>query len=53
MGGYVVEHTGNTESHRDNERYSRSCHNRIEHSHDCWFCHVLIAGYHAQQKADR
>src|SRR5699024_4514080 len=53
IGGDIVKHTGNTESHCNNERYSRPCHNRIEHSHDCLFRHVLIAGYHAQKKADR
>lgn len=48
IGRYVVKHTGNTESHRDNERYPRPCHNRIEHPHDCLFRHVLIAGYHRE-----
>ena len=53
IGGDVVEHTGNTESHRDNKGNACPCHNRIEHSDDCLFRHVLIAGYHAQKKTDR
>ena len=51
--GNIVKHTGNTERHRYNERYSCPCHYGIKYPYDCLLCQIFLTGYHGEQETNR